>query len=104
MAAYVTERAKRTLFVANNDDRFASQLGGEKRFGIGYGVICSVHFATGLIEGADHLPDFVEDLGFFDFEDGGIGVEARGERVGAFDLFVDVEAEGMCGHGCMIER
>ena len=94
VAADVAEGAERALLVANDDDRFADDVGGEKSFGIGDGALCAVHFAARRVERADELPGATEDAGFFSVENSGIGVELRRERVRAFDLFVDVELMG----------
>ena len=50
------------------------------------------------MERSDKLPGALEDAQFLDFQDRGIGVEARGERMRAFDLLVHVEVERLCGH------
>jgi len=102
VAADVAEGAKRSLFVADDEDGFAGDFGGEESFGIGDGAVRAAGFSAGLVKSADHLPSFVEDFVFFNFEDGGVGVEAGGEGVSAFDLFVDVETEGLGGHGASI--
>jgi hypothetical protein len=43
------------------------------------------------------LPRAAEDAGFFSVEYSGVGIELRSECVRAFDLFVDVGAEGHGG-------
>jgi hypothetical protein len=98
MAANVAEGAQLTLFVANDDDRFAGDLGGEKAFGIGNGALYAVYFSAGLAESSDELPGALENAGLFDFEDCGIGVKARGERLCALDLFVHVKMKRFCQH------
>jgi hypothetical protein len=69
------------------------------RFGIGDCASDTAYFAAGLVESADKLPGALEDARFFDAENGGVGVEARGECLRAFDLFVDVEMERFGLHG-----
>ena len=98
VTANVAEGAQRALLITDDEDGFSGDFGSEVGFGIGDRVVCAAGFTAWLIERADHLPGFAEDFGFFDFEDGRIGVEAGGERVGALDLFVDAEAEGLRGH------
>jgi hypothetical protein len=98
MAANVAEGAQRAFLVANNDDGFASDIGGEKTFGIGDGALHAVYFAAGLGERSDELPGALKDARFLDFQNGGIGVKTRGECLGAPDLFVDVEMKGFRLH------
>src|SRR4029077_3425378 len=99
VAADVAEGAERALLVANDDDRFADDVDSEKGFRIGDGAFCAVLFSAGSVESANELPGATEDAGFLHVEDGGVGVKLRRERVGAFDLLMDVEIDGLSGHG-----
>src|SRR5258708_7468380 len=98
MTANIAEGAKSSLLVANDHDRFPDDFCGKKGLGIGDGALEAVYFPAVLAERADELPGASEDAGFFDIEDRGVGVELRRERLRAFDLFVDVEMQGLCIH------
>jgi hypothetical protein len=98
VATNVAEGAQRAFLVANDDDGFTSDIGGEKAFGVGDSALHTVYFAAGLAQRSDHLPGALEDARFLDFEDGGIGVKARCEGLRALDLFVDVEVERFRQH------
>ena len=99
VAADVAEGAEGSLLVANDEQRFSGAFGGKKRFWVGDGFLYAVDLTAGMVESADELPGAAKDFVLLDFEDGRIGVKARGEGVGAFDLLVDVEMEGLGGHG-----
>ena len=106
VATHVAEGAKSSLLarrgrlVAYDQQRFARDVGGEKSFRIGNGFLDAVEFTAGMVERADELPGTTKDFVLFDFENGGIGVEAGGEGVRTFDLFVYVEVERFGVHGC----
>ena len=97
VAADVAECAESALLVANDDRRFADDVRGEKSFGIGDGTLCAVQFPARRVERSHELPGAAEDASFFSFENRGVDVVVRCEGVRAFDLFVDVGAEGHGG-------
>ena len=97
--AHVAESAESSLFIADDEERLACYIGGEKSFRIGNGALRAIAFTAGVIQCADELPGAAENFVALDFEDCGVGVEARSESVRAFDLLVDVEMERFGGHG-----
>src|SRR5690242_7498901 len=48
MPAYIAERAKRTFFVANHDNRLTGDLPSEKCFRIGNAALAAVHLSAWL--------------------------------------------------------
>jgi hypothetical protein len=91
MAADVAEGAQLTLIVANDDDGFAGNVGGEKTFGVRDCTLRAIYLAARLAESSDELPGAPKNARLLDFKDGGIGVKTRGECLGTLDLVVDVE-------------
>src|SRR5438094_1531047 len=91
MAANIAEGAEFALLVADNDDRFAGNIHGEKTLGVGDRAPGSVHFAAGLMDRPDELPGALEDARFFNVQNRGVGVETRREGLRALDLLVHVE-------------
>ena len=102
MAAYVAESAQRALLIADDDNRLTDDIQREESFWIGDGAFCGVWgatFSARSIESADKLPRAAEDAGFFSVENCWVGIELRRERMRGFDFFVDVELDGLSGHG-----
>src|SRR5689334_18544786 len=93
MAAHVAEGAQLALLVAHDDDRLADNIHRKKTFWVGNRTLGSVHFATGLMQRSDELPGALKDARFFNFQNRSIRVEARCERLRAFDLLVHIEME-----------
>jgi len=98
MAANVAESTQFPLLVANDDDGFTCDIGGEITFGVGDGAFYAVNFSAGLAESSDELPSALEDASFLDFKNRGIGVKAGGERLRTLDLFVNIEMERFRQH------
>src|SRR5438045_9326081 len=98
MAANVAESTQFPLLVANEDDGFTGDIGGEITFGVGDGAFYAVNFSAGLAESSDELPSALEDASFLDFKNRGIGVKAGGERLRTLDLFVNIEMERFRQH------
>src|SRR2546430_6470106 len=67
MAANVAESTQFPLLVANDDDGFTCDIGGEINFGGGGGAVFAVYFSTGLGERSDEVPSTLGDARFFDF-------------------------------------
>src|SRR6266446_1751855 len=98
MTANVAESAKHAIFVANNDDGFTYEIGGEKAFRIGDAPLHAVHFPARPVKCADELPGAPENARLLDFQNCWIGVETRGERLRALDLFVHVQVQWFRDH------
>jgi len=98
MTAHVAEGTKSAVLVADDNDGFARYIGGEVRFRIGNGAFCAVCFTARLIECANQLPGAKENVASFECEDRRVRVETRGERLGAFELRVDIERRLFGGH------
>src|SRR2546430_442657 len=93
MAANVAEGAQSSLLIADDKNWFTGDFGGEISFRVGDGLWHAVRVPAGLHRGANKLPGAAKDFFLLDFEDSRIGVKARGERVGALDLFIDIQAK-----------
>src|SRR6267378_3737604 len=91
MTANVAEGAERTFFVANDNDRFADEIGGEETFWVGDGPLHAIPFSARLAKCSDELPGAAENTRLLDFQNRGIGVETQGECLRALDLFVHVQ-------------
>jgi len=64
MTANVAEGAQCTFLIANDDDWFTSNIGGEKAFRVSDSALRPVYFAAGLAKRADHLPGAPQDARF----------------------------------------
>ena len=98
MAANVAEGTEVSPTVANDDDGFTNHIGGEKTLGIGDSALHAVYFSTGLAESSNELPSAMENAGLLDLQNCRISVKARGKRLCALDLFVNVEVERFGQH------
>ncbi len=90
MAAHVAERAQRSFLVAYHHDRLARQVRREKSLGVGDRPPHAIHFPAGLLQRSDKLPRASKNLLFLNLQNRRIGIEARRQRVCAFDLLVYV--------------
>ena len=84
--------------VADHHDRFANDVHGKKCARIGDRAFCAVHFAARLVERSNQLPRSAKDAFFFERENGGIDVEARGQRFRALHPLIHPEVDGFGGH------
>jgi len=75
MTANVAEGAQCTFLIANDDDWFTSNIGGEKAFRVSDSALRPVYFSAGLAKRADHLPGAPQDARFLNLKDVGIGVK-----------------------------
>jgi len=98
VAANVAESAKCALFVADDDYRLTAHIDSEKTLRIGDSPFCAVLLSAWRVERANELPRAAKDASFFRIENRGLGIVLRSERVRGFDLFVNVELNGLSGH------
>ena len=70
----------------------------EESFRIGDSASYTTHFPAGRVQRPHKLPRPPEDPLFFGFEDGGISVEVRRQRVRALDLLMHVQLNRLSGH------
>jgi hypothetical protein len=106
--ANIAECTQHALFVPYHDDRFTGDVCREITFGIGNGPLYLLSFRAaltgdddfpaGLIERADELPSPPKDLFPLNLENVRIGIEARSQRLRAFNLFIHIQMQGFRRH------
>src|ERR1700730_6357683 len=98
MTADVAEGAECAFFVADDNNGLTYEIRSEETFRVGDGPLYPVHFPACLVKGSNELPRAAKNARFLDFQNRGVGVETRCERLRTLDLFVHVKVQWSRDH------
>src|SRR5215471_2123626 len=99
VTADIAEGAQGPRFVARDDYRFAGYIECEICFRVSNRALHSLQCTAALAQRANELPGAAEDALLLKAEHRWIGVVARRQRFGAFQLRMNVQTERFAHHG-----